>query len=114
MAANASTLPIVCTLTPEALRARREGLLPALFARSDSMEKLADGYCLLFTASDDILPAIVRTIDAERRCCRFLRFVLTVEPDAGQIVLRVTGPPGTVDFLEALADEQGTAGAGAA
>ena len=41
-------------------------------------------------------------IDAERRCCRFLRFVLIVEPDDGPLWLELTGPEGTEDFLSAL------------
>ena len=41
-------------------------------------------------------------IDAERRCCRFLRFRLTVEPDEGPMVLELTGPEGTRDFLSVL------------
>jgi hypothetical protein len=41
-------------------------------------------------------------IDAERQCCRFLRFALTVEPDAGPIRLEFTGPRGAQAFVEAL------------
>ena len=41
-------------------------------------------------------------IDAERQCCRFLRFQVTVERDEGPIVLDVTGPPGTREFLAAI------------
>jgi hypothetical protein len=46
--------------------------------------------------------AAVRTIDAERQCCRFLKFALTVEPDAGDVWLEVTGPDGTTEFLSTL------------
>jgi acetamidase/formamidase len=45
---------------------------------------------------------ITRTIDAERRCCRFLRFQLTVEPADGPVLLDLTGPPGTREFVAAL------------
>ena len=44
--------------------------------------------------------AIVEMIDAERQCCRFLRFRLTVEPDGDSILLDVTGPAGTKEFLD--------------
>ena len=47
-------------------------------------------------------------IDAERRCCRFLRFSVLVEADAGPIVVEITGPPGTREFLEALVGENAT------
>ena len=49
-----------------------------------------------------MLAAIAATVDAERQCCRFLRFQLTVEPDVGEISLDLTGPPGTREFVSAL------------
>jgi len=53
-------------------------------------------------ASADALSAVLETIDAERQCCRFLRFDITVEPDGGPIWLELAGPPGTREFLAAL------------
>jgi hypothetical protein len=43
-------------------------------------------------------------IDAERQCCQFLRFQLTVEAAGGPVVLDVTGPLGSRDFLGAMID----------
>ena len=63
---------------------------------------MPEGYRLRFAAMDDILPAIARTVDAERQCCRFLRFHVTVEPDGGPIWLDMTGPVGTGEFLAAM------------
>lgn len=94
-------LPIMCSLTPAALAARRSGLLSELIQRIESREALSDGHRLRFTANG-ALSLIARTVDAERQCCRFLRFTLTVEPDGGPIVLDLTGPPGTREFLSAL------------
>ena len=52
-----------------------------------------------------MLSAIAETIEAERQCCRFLRFSVTVEPDGGPISLELTGPPGTREFVSAILDE---------
>lgn len=95
-------LPVACSLTPGALEARRSGLLAELIGRAASREGLLDGHRLRFGADD--LPLVTRTIAAERQCCRFLRFTLTVEPDGGPVVLDLTGPPGTPEFLSALFD----------
>jgi hypothetical protein len=97
-----SDLPVVCTLGPETLKIRRENLLADLLKRVESHEPLGDGYRLRFAASGEALTLITRTIDAERRCCRFLRFRLTVEPADGPVVLDLTGPPGTQEFVAAL------------
>ena len=95
-------LPVVCTLGPETLKIRRENLLADLVQKVDSHEPLPDGYRLRFAVSEDVLSLITRTIDAERRCCRFLRFQLTVEPAHGPVLLDLTGPPGTREFVAAL------------
>ena len=79
-------LPVACTLDEGGLKARREGLE--------------------FAATGETLELIGRAIEAERRCCPFLRFQLTVEPDQLGIVLEVTGPAGTAEFLQALIETQ--------
>jgi hypothetical protein len=93
-------LPVACTLSPETIATRKAGLLPGLAAKADNCEGRADGIRLRFRS--DALSAIMETVDAERRCCRFLRFDITVEPDGGPIWLELTGPPGTQSFLSAL------------
>jgi hypothetical protein len=98
----ADPLPIACSLTPEAVRARRGDLLPGLFDRAEAVERLENGMRLRFTASGELLQAIAATVDAERQCCRFLRFDVGIEPDGGPIWLTLTGPAGTAEFLDAL------------
>jgi hypothetical protein len=95
-------LPIVCTLTPEALRARRQGLLMDVARRAERREDLPDGLRLQFAPSGDTIALIARAVDAERHCCRFLRFGITVEPDGGPVFLDLTGPSGTRDFVNTL------------
>jgi hypothetical protein len=96
------TEPIACTLLPADLNARRTQLLPGLVARAETRDPLADGWRFTFDADSETLQTIARVIDAERQCCRFLRFQLTVEPSGGPMALEVTGPDGTREFLEAL------------
>jgi hypothetical protein len=95
---------IVCTLSPEAVAARRAQLLPALSKRAEACEDTVGGLRLKFPATTEVLDLVSRTIDAERQCCRFLRFEVTVEPDGGPIWLSISGPPGAKEFLAALID----------
>jgi hypothetical protein len=95
-------LPIVCTLTPDALRARRAGLLSDLLQRAEGREDISEGLRLRFAPTGETLATIARAVEAERHCCRFLRFGITVEPDGGPIVLELTGPSGTREFIGAL------------
>lgn len=93
-------LPVVCTLTPETIATRRAGMLPGLVRRAESREGTADG--LRFRFASDAWSAIATTVEAERQCCRFLRFDIAVEPNGGPIWLSLSGPAGTREFLTAL------------
>ena len=95
-------LNVVCSLTPAALQARRAGLLTDLLRRADGREELPDGWRLRFAATGETLSNVAQAVDAERQCCRFLRFQITVEPDEGPICLELSGPRGTREFLAAL------------
>ena len=95
-------LPVACTLTPDALEARRAGLLSDLLRRADGREDTPDGLRLRFVPTDDTLTTIARAVETERHCCRFLRFEITIEPDGGPVFLELTGPPGTREFVTAL------------
>ncbi len=96
-------LPIACELTPAELAARREGF-PSLLAMAQETVTISNGRRWRFAPSAEFLTAATKMIDAERQCCRFLKFVLTVEPDCGDMWLEVTGPAGTAEFLETLSD----------
>ncbi len=97
-----SILPIACTLTPGQINGCRDHLIPGLFKRAASTEVLSDGYRLTFAPATATLHAIVDTLDRERQCCQFLRFQLTIEPAGGAVVLDLTGPDGTREFLADL------------
>jgi hypothetical protein len=95
-------LPVACALTPADLAARRGGLLPGLAASARESSPRDGGRAWRFTFEQGLLPAIALVIEAEHRCCPFLRFGLTVEPGDGPVTLEVTGPAGTKEFLEGL------------
>ena len=94
--------PVACTLSAEQRRAAGDALLPALAARARMIEPIDAGYSLKFDDDGNVLEAILRVIDTERCCCRFLQFDLTLEPERGPITLKLTGPLGTRDFLDDL------------
>jgi hypothetical protein len=94
-------VPIACSLEPGALRQRRDALLPGLVARADRVEAIDAGYRLRFPDAA-ALTTVAAVVDAERQCCRFLEFRLTIEAGGGPMWLEVTGPPGTKEFLADL------------
>ena len=60
------------------------------------------GHRLSVAASDETLALLAKAVTAERHCCEFVRFQITVEPRAGPVTLELTGPEGTREFLAAL------------
>jgi hypothetical protein len=95
-------LPIVCTLQPGELNVRATQLLPGVVAAAKARYAIENGFRLEFQPDSEVLASIVRMIDAERQCCQFLRFQLTIEAAGGPVVLEVTGPPGSREFLDAM------------
>ena len=99
------TWPTICRLsylTPGALSARKADLLAGVVRQATARVAVADGVRLTFPAAS--FADVASVVDAERACCRFLRFTLVVEPDGAALSLTLTGPPGTRDFLDALLD----------
>jgi hypothetical protein len=97
-----TNLPIACTLTADALRERRQGLPTELLRFAEHREETSEGVRVRFAPSSNTLTLLMRAVDAERQCCRFLRFSITVEPDEGPLFVELTGPPGTREFLAEL------------
>jgi hypothetical protein len=90
---------IACSLSPDAIRAGRAGLLPGLREQASEVMETVNGFRLTFAPSSETLLMIARAIDAERQCCRWLRFDLTVTADGGPIHLELSGPRGAQAFL---------------
>src|SRR4051812_20763494 len=96
--------PIACTLTHDALQARRDGLLADLLRRAEGHDLTDEGLRVRFSSGAETVETLARVVDAERLCCRFLRFVITVEADGGPVWLELSGPAGTREFVAGLFD----------
>jgi|SRR5579859_6430934 len=98
---NASVgLVCVPSAIPAGERAQHFVLARGLLNKQ-AMERadLPDGYAFRFAA--DRLVELLRFIDNERKCCPFMTFHIQIGPHAGPIWLRMTGPKGTREVLQA-------------
>ena len=93
------SLPIACSLTAPELQERRLNVLQKVRLAVLEVKELEDGYCYTFPSAGELLTEVAGLIDLERRCCPFLRFRLTVEENGGLLLLEMTGPEGTKEFL---------------
>lgn len=98
------TIPIACILPEEELTARTETTVARLFAAVEETVELPDGYEFRFPAGDEWAARLTEFVLSERFCCPFFTFELRFEPDRGPVSLRLTGPEGVKQFIEAMLD----------
>jgi hypothetical protein len=100
--AGARDIPLACVpgAIPAMERAAHFARLTRLFT-TDVRERVetADGYAFRFDA--DAFDELARWITLERRCCPFLDFTIHVAPEGGPVWVRIIGPAGTREFLDA-------------
>ena len=91
-------IPIACSLVGGE-RERRRGDVGGLLNTSRLAGELEDGYQFAFPGDASWATRLTEFVVAERSCCPFFRFELVFEPGGGEILLRVTGPEGTKQFI---------------
>jgi len=101
-AEEANALPIACTLTAPELQQRRETVLQKVRRAVVEVRELKDGYAYSFSSASEWLDEVANLIELERQCCSSLRFRLTVEANDGSLLLEMTGPEGTKEFLAGM------------
>ncbi len=94
-------LPVACTLGA-AQRLTRQDEIARLFNRRSEVRELDDGYAVRFAGANDEAEALLRFIASERACCPFFTFELVFEEGQGPLWLRLRGPEGTKEIVEAM------------
>lgn len=96
-----STVPLACV--PGAIapgeREAHFALAAELFGAAQERREVPEGYA--FRLAPEWLERAARFVANERRCCPFLEFTLTAGPGETSVWLRLTGPRGTRELLDA-------------
>jgi len=95
-------IPIACILSNADLRKREAMLLAEDKSALIATEELDDGYGFRIPGDRKWLAVVTELISAERECCPFLKFELTADSNMGPLMLRMTGPAGTKEFLKSI------------
>jgi hypothetical protein len=112
MSAESSQIPAVACV-PSAIepaaRTAHFALARELFEkRCVERVTLPDEYAFRFLP--DSLEEIASFVANERKCCPFMSFELNLAPGSGPLWLRMTGPEGTRDVLDAELNLAGSCG----
>ena len=95
--------PFACNafaLSPEVRKRHFEELGPALLKEKKSMRELPDGYELEFPADNTTYQLLTEWAFQERLCCPFFEIALRFDRENGPLWLRLTGRPGTKEFIK--------------
>jgi hypothetical protein len=95
--------PFACNafaLSPEVRKRHFEELGPALLKVKKSMRELPDGYELEFPPDNKTYQLLTEWAFQERLCCPFFDINLRFDRENGPLWLRLTGRPGTKDFIK--------------
>ena len=99
---NPDHTPITCSLATAELHNRKRTLFAQLMAVVTETEELQDGYAFRLPGDTQWIELLAQLLVAERECCPFLTFELSALPNRGPVLVRVTGPVGTKDFLRTV------------
>jgi hypothetical protein len=95
-----SALVCIPSAIPAGERQSHYQLAEKLFTElAEGRTELPNGYEFHFRA--DVFEAITRFVANERKCCPFLDFDVISTAHDGPIRLRMTGPPGAREVLDA-------------
>jgi hypothetical protein len=97
------TQPFACNafaLSPELRKRHFEELGPALLKLTKSTRELPDGYEFEFPADNRTYQLLTEWAFNERLCCPFFDIDLRFDREGGPLWLRLTGRPGTKEFIK--------------
>ena len=96
--------PFACdrtTLSPEQRKHHFDELGPQLRALVRQVRELGDGYEFQFPGDAASLQRIADWTLGEHRCCPFFDIDLRLDREGGAAWIRLTGRPGTKEFIRA-------------
>ena len=87
-------------LSPEVRKRHFEEVGPALLKLKKSMRELPDGHELELPTDSRTYQLLTEWMFQERLCCPFLDIALRFDRENGPLWLRLTGRPGTKEFIK--------------
>lgn len=97
--AAAADNQLVCKLTSQALRERKETVIASLKKQVLEKKELPNGYAFKFAGTDEIINELAEFVKSERSCCNFFTFDLSFSGDRKEAWLNLTGPEGAKEMI---------------
>ena len=98
--AKNKTRELSCKLSSPELLKRKATVLASLRKQILEKKELKNGYAFRFEGSDKTVDELIEFIKAERQCCDFFTFDLSISGDKSEVWLELTGETGAKDFIK--------------
>lgn len=96
--------PFACdrlALSPAARARHFDELGPQLRTLRVGVRELPDGYAFQFPGDPKSIQLVAEWVAGERLCCPFFDIALTMDREGGAFWLKLSGRPGTKQFIQA-------------
>lgn len=98
-----------CSLSEKQLTKRRNQIARLFKQGVQETRELPDGFAFRFAPDDALTVRLFEFVQAERQCCGFLTFELTLEPKPGSVWLRLRGDSDAKRLIRETIDRIGLA-----
>ena len=96
---KSETTTLACKLTTPELQERKRTVIAELKKALIEIVEIENGIKYKFQSTDEIIDRVSTFIKTERLCCDFFDFKLSVAAETGFMWLELSGPKGTVEFV---------------
>ena len=95
--------PFACDMTvlEPSERSKHIENINNVFKSVKEIREFSNGYSFLLPNDSDMLINLMTFIKNERLCCPFFGFTVEIEPEGGDVWLKITGHEGVKEFIKA-------------
>ena len=95
---------LVCKLTGAELQKRKAALQKEIFTEVEGSEEVENGYVFHFRDEGNFIEKLADFLLAEKKCCPFFQFDLSIKANNAGISLKVSGPPEAKAMIRSLVE----------
>ena len=106
MKSELSDSDLVCQLTGPELIKRKNALQQEVFHKVRKISEQKEGFTFYFDDEDEFLLKLTDYMLAEKKCCPFFSFKLSIGANNAGIALTVTGPPEAKELLKEMVKKE--------
>ena len=95
--------PFACNMTAiePSMRSKHIEKIKEVFQSTKEVKEISNGFAFLLSNESSVIINLVTFVDKERLCCPFFGFIIELEPEHGNVWLKVNGREGVKDFIKA-------------